>query len=132
MFSKVTVTDPGDTHLLPNQQVPRSLIASVNAQAAADGRHSATYTPVLKGIMKQGVQAESFISAASFQETSKVLTNAAISGKFDPLLGLKENVIVGHIIPAGTGFQKVYNGTVKITTDLLDDDFDDFEGLEDF
>ena len=125
MFSKVTVTDPGDTHLLPNQEVPRALIAAVNATVAAEGRHAATFAPVLKGIMKQGVQAESFISAASFQETSKVLTDAAISGKFDPLSGLKENVIVGHIIPAGTGFRKVYEGNVKLHAESLDDDFDD-------
>ena len=122
MFNKVTVTDPGDTELLPNQQVTRVKIGNVNAQAAADGRHTANFVPVLKGIMKQGVQAESFISAASFQETSKVLTTAAVAGKFDPLVGLKENVIVGHIIPAGTGFDNYYRGNVEY---LVDPDSDE-------
>ncbi|GAB4149930.1 MAG: hypothetical protein Kow00107_00260 [Planctomycetota bacterium] len=124
MFSKVLVTSSGDTELLPNQEVPKSKIARINAEAAAEGRHTATFSPILKGIMKQGVQAESFISAASFQETSKVLTDAAISGRFDPLRGLKENVIVGHIIPAGTGFEKVYMGTVKQDQGAIDDLFD--------
>ncbi len=128
MFSKVVVQDPGDTVLLPNQEITKSQIAQINAKAASEGRHTATFIPTLKGIMKQGVHAESFISAASFQETSKVLTSAAISGKFDPLHGLKENVIVGHIIPAGTGFDKVYRGQLRYAEedfeeeDLFDDD----------
>ncbi|MDZ7814921.1 MAG: DNA-directed RNA polymerase subunit beta' [Planctomycetota bacterium] len=113
MFNKVEVTDAGDTELLPKQEVPRGQIVKINEKATSDGRYPATFTPKLKGIMKQGVQAESFLSAASFQETSKVLTDAALSGKFDPLIGLKENVIVGRIIPAGTGFEKVLYGEVE-------------------
>jgi DNA-directed RNA polymerase subunit beta' len=80
--------------------------------------------------MKQGVQAESFISAASFQETSKVLADAAIAGRFDPLAGLKENVIVGHIIPAGTGFDKVYFGAVKQSDDAIEELFNDAEEVD--
>ncbi|MFA4986475.1 MAG: DNA-directed RNA polymerase subunit beta', partial [Candidatus Brocadiia bacterium] len=120
MFNKVVVTDPGDTELLPNQEVPRSRIAQINAKAASESRHTASFQPTLKGIMKQGVQAESFISAASFQETSKVLTDAAVAAKFDNLRGLKENVIVGHIIPAGTGFEKFYNAKVLYAGEPVD------------
>jgi len=129
MFSKVIVQDPGDTELLPNQEVFRNHIAEINARAAAEGRHTATFLPTLKGIMKQGVNAESFISAASFQETSKVLTNAAIAGKFDPLRGLKENVIVGHIIPAGTGFSRFLEGAVEYKGEPVECPVEDEEDL---
>lgn len=105
MLRKVEVTDPGDTKLLPGEQVERSRVLDVNDKMVAAGKHTATYIPVLLGITKASLATESFISAASFQETTRVLTEAAVRGSSDPLYGLKENVIVGRLIPAGTGLR---------------------------
>jgi DNA-directed RNA polymerase subunit beta' len=103
MLQKVEITDSGDSTLLPGEQVDAIELDSVNSQLIAEGRKPASGAPVLLGITKASLQTRSFISAASFQETTRVLTEAAVLGKVDTLEGLKENVIVGRLIPAGTG-----------------------------
>jgi DNA-directed RNA polymerase subunit beta' len=103
MLQKVEVTDPGDTTFLIGEQADRIEFAEHNEKVEAEGGRPATAEPVLQGITKASLQTKSFISAASFQETTRVLTEAAVSGKIDVLSGLKENVIVGRLIPAGTG-----------------------------
>jgi DNA-directed RNA polymerase subunit beta' len=103
MLQKVEIEDPGDTTFLAGEQVDRSEFELENAKAEREGLRSAEARPVLQGITKASLQTNSFISAASFQETTRVLTEAAVSGRIDSLTGLKENVIVGRLIPAGTG-----------------------------
>jgi len=103
MLRKVEILDGGDTKFLKGEQVERSRALIENDRITAEGKRSATYNDVLLGITKASLATDSFISAASFQETTRVLTEAAVSGKVDDLRGLKENVIVGRLIPAGTG-----------------------------
>ncbi len=103
MLQKVEISDPGETTFLVGEQVDRVEFEAVNAAAEAESLKPATAEPVLQGITKASLQTHSFISAASFQETTRVLTEASISGRVDQLTGLKENVIVGRLIPAGTG-----------------------------
>lgn len=103
MLQKVVVLDAGDTHLIEHQRVNVIEINKINA-ALPKGKRPASYELILQGITSAALQTESFISAASFQETTKVLTDAAISSKIDHLVGIKENVIVGKLIPAGTGY----------------------------
>jgi len=103
MLRRVQVTEPGDTRFILGEQVERSEILDENDKVMAEGRAPATYEHVLLGITKASLSTDSFISAASFQETTRVLTEAAIMGKKDNLRGLKENVIVGRLIPAGSG-----------------------------
>jgi DNA-directed RNA polymerase subunit beta' len=103
MLQKVEVTDSGETELIQGEQVDRIEFDEINVRAAEAGKKTATAHPVLLGITKASLQTRSFISAASFQETTRVLTEAAVNGKVDTLEGLKENVIVGRLIPAGTG-----------------------------
>ena len=103
MLQKVDIVDPGDTDFLAGEQVDQMELEEANEAALAQGKKPATGTPVLLGITKASLQTRSFISAASFQETTRVLTEAAVNGKTDTLEGLKENVIVGRLIPAGTG-----------------------------
>jgi len=103
MLRKVEVTDPGDTTFLRGEQVDRARFHEENDRVEAEGKIPACYDPMLLGITKASLSTESFISAASFQETTRVLTEAAIRGSSDKLMGLKENVIVGRLIPAGTG-----------------------------
>ena len=103
MLRRVQITDPGDTKFIPGEQVERSEMLDENDRAIAAGKTPAKYENVLLGITKASLSTDSFISAASFQETTRVLTEAAIMGKEDDLRGLKENVIVGRLIPAGTG-----------------------------
>ena len=103
MLQKVEIDDSGETDLIQGEQVDRIEFDEVNAKAVAEGRKPAVAHPVLLGITKASLQTRSFISAASFQETTRVLTEAAVNGKADALEGLKENVIVGRLIPAGTG-----------------------------
>jgi DNA-directed RNA polymerase subunit beta' len=103
MLRRVTVADPGATGLIPGEQVERSEVLQINDDMVAAGKEPAVYDPILLGITKASLSTDSFISAASFQETTRVLTEAAIMGKRDELRGLKENVIVGRLIPAGTG-----------------------------
>ncbi|MFN4311111.1 MAG: DNA-directed RNA polymerase subunit beta' [Ferrovibrio sp.] len=103
MLQKVEITDPADTTFLIGEQVDKAEFDEVNAKTAAEGRKIAKAMPVLLGITKASLQTRSFFSAASFQETTRVLTEAAVGGKVDKLIGLKENVIVGRLIPVGTG-----------------------------
>jgi DNA-directed RNA polymerase subunit beta' len=103
MLQKVEIVDPGETTFLAGEQIDRDEFEEANAKAAAQNLRSATCQPVLQGITKASLQTRSFISAASFQETTRVLTEASVIGKTDNLIGLKENVIVGRLIPAGTG-----------------------------
>jgi DNA-directed RNA polymerase subunit beta' len=103
MLQKVEVTDPGETDLIKGEQLDRIELEEKNAETEKAGKKSASANPVLLGITKASLQTRSFISAASFQETTRVLTDAAVNGKVDTLEGLKENVIVGRLIPAGTG-----------------------------
>jgi DNA-directed RNA polymerase subunit beta' len=103
MLRKVEVTEPGDTRLLRGEQVEHTAVLAENERMSAQGKYPARYQPLLLGITKASLATESFISAASFQETTRVLTEAAVRGSTDYLTGLKENVIVGRLIPAGTG-----------------------------
>ena len=114
MLRKVRVTTVGDTDFLVGEHVDKTRFEEVNARMDAEGREEAEYEPLLLGITKASLSTESFISAASFQETTKVLTEAAIWGKTDHLHGLKENVIMGRLIPAGTGLAKYRNIGVQI------------------
>ncbi len=104
MLKKVRVEDPGDTEFLPGMQVDKFRFGEENERMIKKGKKPASATPLLLGITKASLTTESFISAASFQETTRILTEAAASGKRDDLSGLKENVIMGHLVPAGTGF----------------------------
>jgi DNA-directed RNA polymerase subunit beta' len=106
MLKKVRVLSSGDTDLLPGQMVERAALERENARVKAENGEPATYEPLILGITKASLATESFLSAASFQETTKVLTDAAIEGKVDRLLGLKENVIIGKLIPAATGLKR--------------------------
>ena len=108
MLQKVLIKDPGDSKLIVGEQIQRRDLFKLNKILSNEGKKEIIFEPVLLGITKASLQTNSFISAASFQETTKVLTDAATQGKVDTLNGLKENVIVGRLIPAGTG---------KMTTD---------------
>ncbi len=125
MMRKVRVDNPGSTELLAGSLVDRSEIANANKEieariaAGEEGLVTATYIPVLLGITKASLATDSFLSAASFQETTRVLTEAAIKGKVDPLLGLKENVIIGKLVPAGTGMKRYSDVEVVSTTPAI-------------
>ena len=106
LFSRLRVVDAGGTNLLPGDTITKSELAEENYRAENAGQPLATAEPVLLGMTKSSLTTDSFLAAASFQETSKVLIDTAINGKIDYLLGLKENVIIGRLIPAGTGYQK--------------------------
>jgi DNA-directed RNA polymerase subunit beta' len=106
MLKKVEVKVSGDSSYLPGEMIDRIKFDNINEKLVAEGKNPAVGERVLMGITKASLQTESFISAASFQETTRVLTDAAIKGKVDTLNGLKENVIVGRLIPAGTGYIK--------------------------
>jgi len=113
MMKKVEVVEAGDTDLLPGEKADRKFFAEVNETMSAEGLEPASARQMLLGITKASLATDSFLSAASFQETTRVLTDAAISGRVDPLLGLKENVIIGKLIPAGTGMSRYRNIKVK-------------------
>src|SRR5579862_9311295 len=104
MLRKIEVLETGDSALLKGEQMDRGRLLDVIAKQKTEGKHQSTWEPLLLGITKASLATESFISAASFQETTRVLTEAAVRGLKDDLRGLKENVIVGRLIPAGTGF----------------------------
>ena len=114
MLRKVRVIDGQETGISPGTQLNVDTMAEINEEALMNGKTPAIYEPVLLGISKASVETESFLSAASFQETTKVLTEAAIRSKIDPLSGLKENVIVGKKIPAGTGSKLERESTKKV------------------
>jgi DNA-directed RNA polymerase subunit beta' len=103
MLRRVQIVDPGETRFITGEQLERAEVLEENEKAEADNKRPAVYEYMLLGITKASLSTDSFISAASFQETTRVLTEAAIMGKRDELRGLKENVIVGRLIPAGTG-----------------------------
>ncbi|MCW2780989.1 MAG: DNA-directed polymerase subunit beta, partial [Marmoricola sp.] len=115
MLRRVTVIESGDTKLLPSDLVDRGRFEEANRQTVSEGAKPASGRPVLMGITKASLATESWLSAASFQETTRVLTDAAINGKSDSLLGLKENVIIGKLIPAGTGLERYRNIRVEPT-----------------
>jgi DNA-directed RNA polymerase subunit beta' len=117
MLKRVNVLESGDTELLPGELVERPRFEEVNRAIVNDGGTSAAGRAVLMGITKASLATESWLSAASFQETTRVLTDAAIHAKSDSLLGLKENVIIGKLIPAGTGLQVYRNIRVEPTDD---------------
>ena len=107
MLKKVEIKAPGDSNLLPGEIIEKTTLDVINSKLKDEGKAQVVGERVLMGITKASLQTESFISAASFQETTRVLTDAAIKGKTDKLKGLKENVIVGRLVPAGTGSVKV-------------------------
>ena len=117
MLKKIRIDTAGDTEYLPGTLVNVLEYDAVNEQMAAEGKEPATGSQIILGITKAALATDSFLSAASFQETTKVLTEAAIKGKIDPLIGLKENVIIGKLIPAGTGMKRYRN--VKLNTDEM-------------
>ncbi len=118
MLKRVKIQDGKDTILLIGEQVEKHHFDKINAEAIKSGKIPAIAEPLLLGITKASLSTESFISGASFQETTKVLTNAAVSSKIDNLQGLKENVIMGKLIPAGTGLSKYKNLKMKIKDNL--------------
>ena len=103
MMRKVQIIDPGASSFVAGEQPVRKQVLKVNRKLEAEGKPPATFEPILLGITKSSLNTESFISAASFQETTRVITEAALAGKVDWLMGLKENVILGRLLPAGTG-----------------------------
>ena len=109
MLTKIRITEPGDTDFYPNDEVQRKRFERINSEIEAEGGTPATGEPILQSISKASLSTDSFISAASFQQTTKVLTDAAVSGQTDKLFGLKENVILGRLIPAGSGFSDFQN-----------------------
>jgi DNA-directed RNA polymerase subunit beta' len=119
MLRKVHIIEPGDTEFLPGDMVARRTFEETNAEVVESGGMPASARPILLGITKASLATDSWLSAASFQETTRVLTDAAISAKSDPLLGLKENVIIGKLIPAGTGMSRYRNVAVKIKQDAI-------------
>ena len=122
MLKKVRVEDNGDTDLFPGSLVDAYELKDKNEEAIAAGKRPATYKQVLLGITKASLATESFLSAASFQETTRVLTEAAIKGKTDELIGLKENVIIGKLIPAGTGVAPYKNTRISTILDETSED----------
>jgi len=117
MLRRVTVIESGDSELLAGDLVDRPSYEAANRRVVAEGGTPASGRPVLMGITKASLATESWLSAASFQETTKVLTDAAINGKSDSLIGLKENVILGKLIPAGTGLERYRNIRVEPTAE---------------
>ena len=115
MLRKVTVVEHGDTDLLPGELVDRSKYNEINRATLTEGKKTASARQEVMGITKASLATESWLSAASFQETTRVLTQAAMEGKSDPLMGLKENVIIGKLIPAGTGLPKYRDVSVEAT-----------------
>jgi DNA-directed RNA polymerase subunit beta' len=115
MLKRVTIIESGDAELLPGELVERTRFENENRRVVADGGQPASGRPELMGITKASLATDSWLSAASFQETTRVLTNAAMEGRSDPLLGLKENVILGKLIPAGTGLPRYRNVRVEPT-----------------
>jgi DNA-directed RNA polymerase subunit beta' len=125
MLQKVLIDHPGDTSFLEGEKVDKIKFLDENSRIIAEGGDAATAEPLLLGITRASLSTESFISAASFQETTKVLTEAAVAGKIDRLLGLKENVIIGHLIPAGTGIERyrsvkpIYEDEEEVPVEIL-------------
>ena len=121
MLKKIVIDEPGDSHYLPGTQADLLDFEDTNEALVSEGKEPATGTQIMLGITKASLATDSFMSAASFQETTKVLTDAAIKSKVDPLIGLKENVIIGKLIPAGTGMKRYRS--VKLDTEQEEIDF---------
>ena len=130
MLKKKRIETSGDTEFLPGTLVDALELEEINENLVAEGKQPAEAKDIILGITKAALATSSFLSAASFQETTKVLTEAAIKGKIDPLIGLKENVIIGKLIPAGTGLRRYRN--VKLNTDVEEEDTINFGGEEDY
>ena len=133
MLKKIRIENNGDSSFLPGTLIDNLEYEEVNEKLAAEDKEEAEGKQVLLGITKASLATNSFLSAASFQETTKVLTEAAIKGKIDPLIGLKENVLIGNLIPAGTGMKRYRN--IKLNTDVDQNEeisFDDFDDLGEF
>ena len=129
MFQKIKIKEAGDSLFLEDELIDKKIVERENEKLIANGKRPATYEPVIQGITKAAVNTESFISASSFQETTKVLANAAVEGKTDRLEGLKENVIIGKKIPGGTGFKdyKYLDATLK--SDIAEEIETDADGI---
>ena len=127
MLRKVRITNPGDTDCLWGEQIMKQRFIAMNEEAIADGKRPAEATPALLGITKASLETDSFISAASFQDTTRVLTDAATLGKRDRLRGFKENVILGHLIPGGTGFHMHRNVRLVPLVDPLSEEETKFD-----
>lgn len=130
MFQKVKIREAGDTLFLEDELIDKKIVERENAKLVEKGKTPATYEPVIQGITKAAVNTESFISASSFQETTKVLANAAVEGKIDKLEGLKENVIIGKKIPSGTGFKDYKHIKVTLKNEVLEDEVPEEEIAE--
>jgi len=126
MFSRVQIEDPGDSTFVTGDIVSKAAVVEANAELAADKKELVAYTQLLLGITKVSIWSDSFLSAASFQDTTRVLINAAVSGRVDRLHGLKENVIIGRKIPVGTGARRA-DGTLQIDDELADEIAEDVE-----
>ena len=122
MISKIRISDGGDTELLIGSLVNIKDFTDINKEAILKGKRPATGKPILLGITKASLETESFLSAASFQETTRVLTDASIKGKVDTLQGLKENVIIGKLIPAGTGAKQYRDVSYELKKQFLSDE----------
>ena len=135
-LQKIRVEENGDSDLLPGSMVDSLEFLELNEKLEEEGKELAVGSQVLLGITKASLATNSFLSAASFQETTKVLTEAAIKGKVDPLIGMKENVIIGKLIPAGTGMKRYRNtkldSEINTEEEIVFDDFDDFDDTMDF
>ena len=130
MFQKVKIKEAGDTLFLEDELIDKKIVERENTKLIEKGKTPATYEPVIQGITKAAVNTESFISASSFQETTKVLANAAVEGKIDKLEGLKENVIIGKKIPSGTGFKDYKHIKVKLKNEVIDNEIPSEETSE--
>ena len=122
MISKIKIINSGDSYFLPGTMVNMLDFTDVNKELILNGKRPATGRPVLLGITKASLETDSFLSAASFQETTRILTDAAIHGRVDHLQGLKENVIIGKLIPAGTGSKEYRNANFELESDLVDEE----------
>jgi DNA-directed RNA polymerase subunit beta' len=133
MLRKAEITAPGDSFLLKGEQLERTRVLEENEKLEADGKKPAEWVPILLGITKASLLTESFISAASFQETTRVLTDASVNGKRDQLRGLKENVIVGRLIPAGSGLashieaRKQHDSERELESEKVAENLEDME-----
>ena len=122
MISKIRIMEAGDTNFLPGSLVNFHEFTEGNKNAIIQGKKPAFGKPILLGITKASLETDSFLSAASFQETTRILTDAAIRGKIDPLQGLKENVLIGKLIPAGTGVRSYQNVEYDLASQFSDEE----------
>ena len=122
MINKMRIVEGGGTNLLPGSLVSMHEFTDLNKEAIINGKKPASGRPVLLGITKASLETDSFLSAASFQETTRILTDAAIRGKVDYLTGMKENVIIGKLIPAGTGAKKYRNVDFDLESQFIDEE----------